>query len=132
MITRQVVGCVCMFVCVFMWKPVDNLECGSLGAVLHHHHHHHHYHHHHHLLLLLFPPSIFKLLYICVCVYVRCVGVLLKDRRVFQIPWSWELQVVVNCLPWVLEINLGLLKEQPVFLITEPSLQLHTGVTVSH
>jgi hypothetical protein len=111
---------------------VDNLECGSLGAVLHHHHHHHHYHHHHHLLLLLFPPSIFKFLYICVCVYVRCVGVLLKDRRVFQIPWSWELQVVVNCLPWVLEINLGLLKEQLVFLITEPSLQLHTGVTVSH
>lgn len=66
-------------------------------------------------------------LYICMCAAcVQCCGSQ-KCRRGHQIPYGWS-YIELSCRCW--EVNLGPLKEHPVCLTTELSLQLLKQVSV--
>lgn len=59
---------------------------------------------------------------LCVCVYV-CVSVPAEASRRHQIPPGLKLQMVVNCLVGTGNLTPDPLEEQPVYLMTDPSLR---------
>lgn len=68
--------------------------------------------------------DIWCLFYLCVCVCPVCAGALAAPKRESD---PLELEAIVSCPAWVLETELGPLKEQHTLLTPEASLQPPPG-----